>query len=101
MNMIHWLNLAVLLFSIGLYGALTRRNTVGILMSVELMLNAGALAFLIFSHFLFPSSVDGALMVVFIIAIAAAEAVVAMAIFVAAFKNSKTADVTRMAALRG
>ena len=97
----HWMILALLLFSIGMYGMLTRRNAIGILFSVELMLNAAALNFVIFNHYLKPDAVDGAVMAIFIIAVAAAEVVVALAIFVSLFKQRKTADVTQMNAMKG
>ena len=97
----HWMMLALLLFSIGMYGMLTRRNAIGILFSIELMLNAAALNFVIFNHYLKPNAVDGALMAIFIIAVAAAEVVVALAIFVSLFKQRKTADVTHMDAMKG
>ena len=97
----HWLFLAALLFSIGNYGLLTRRNAIGILMAVELMLNAAALNFIIFNRYVMPDKVDGELMAIFIIAVAAAEVVVGMAIFVAMFKHCKTSDVTRINILKG
>ncbi len=97
----HWLVLSALLFSIGMYGLLTRRNAIGILMSVELMLNAAALNFIIFNRFVMPGKVDGELMAIFIIAVAAAEVVVGMAIFVSMFKHHKTTDVTRINLLKG
>jgi NADH:ubiquinone oxidoreductase subunit K len=96
----HWLALSSTLFSIGIYGLLTRRNAVGILMSVELLLNSTALNFVIFNHFATPSLVDGQVMAVFIIAAAAAEVVVGMAIFVALYKHRKTVDVTEMDEVR-
>lgn len=100
LNVTHWLILSTLLFSIGLYGFLTRRNAVGVLISLELMLNSGALNFVLFDRVLHPDLVHGQVMAIFVIATAAAEVVVAMAIFVALFKHRKTADVTRMNALR-
>lgn len=96
----HWLVLSALLFSIGIYGLLTRRNAVGVLISLELMLNAGAMNFVMFNRMVHPESVDGQVMAIFIIATAAAEVVVAMAIFVTLFKHRKTADVTRMNAMK-
>ena len=93
---LHWLVLSALLFSIGVYGLLTRRSAVGILMAVELMLNSGALNFVMFERLTAPVRADGQIMAVFIIATAAAEVVVAMAIFVALFKHRKSADVTKM-----
>ena len=91
-----WLVLSMVLFCVGLYGVLTRRNAVGIIIAVELMLNSAALNFVIFNRFCVPSSVDGHLMAIFIIATAAAEVVVAMAIFVALYRCKGTVDVNQM-----
>jgi len=92
----HWLVLSAVLFSIGLYGLLSRRNAVGILMAVELMLNSGALNFVVFNHYVAPGQVDGQMMAIFVIAVAAAEVVVGMAIFVALFRRRSTVDVSHM-----
>jgi NADH-quinone oxidoreductase subunit K len=92
----HWLVLSAVLFSIGLYGLLSRRNAVGVLIAVELMLNSAALNFAVFNRFVAPGQVDGQMMALFIIAVAAAEVVVGMAIFVALFRHRATVDVTRM-----
>ena len=92
----HWLVVSTLLFSIGIYGVLTRRNAIGVLMAVELLLNSGALNFVAFSRYVAPGAVDGQIMAIFIIAVAAAEVVAGMAIFVTLFKNRRTIDVTRM-----
>ena len=100
-SMTSWLILATALFSIGLYGLLTRRNAVAILMSVELMLNSAALNFVVFNHYLRPATVDGQIMSIFVIAVAAAEVVVGMAIFVALFRYRKTVDVNQMELLKG
>lgn len=91
-----WLVLPAMLFAIGLYGMLTRRHAVGILISAELALNAAALNFVIFNRFIAPAKVDGQIMSIFIIATAAAEVVVGIAIFVMLFKLRRTTDVTRM-----
>ncbi|HAR43165.1 MAG TPA: NADH-quinone oxidoreductase subunit NuoK [Bdellovibrionales bacterium] len=96
----HWLVVSTALFSIGIYGLLTRRNAVGILMAVELLLNSTSLNFVIFNKFATPSAVDGQIMSIFIIAVAAAEVVVGMAIFVTLFKHRKTVDVTSMNLLK-
>ncbi len=95
-----WLMLTSVLFSIGLYGLLTRRNAVGVLMAVELMLNAAALDFVIFNQFCSVSKIDGHVMAVFVIATAAAEVVVGMAIFVALYRYRGTVDVNRMDTMR-
>jgi NADH:ubiquinone oxidoreductase subunit K len=92
----HWLVLTAILFAIGLYGLLSRRNAVGILMAVELMLNAAVLNFVIFNKFVSPMAVDGQVMAIFAIAVAAAEVVVGMAIFVAMFRQRGTIDVNVM-----
>jgi NADH-quinone oxidoreductase subunit K len=97
---IHWLMLGAILFAIGLYGLLVRRNAVGILMAVELMLNSAALNFVIFNKYVAPVSVDGQVMAIFAIAVAAAEAVVGMAIFVALFRHRATVDVNRMDSMK-
>lgn len=96
----HWLILTALLFSIGIYGLLTRRNAVGILMSLELALNAAAINFVVFNRYVAPAALDGSVMAIFIIAVAAAEVVVGMAIFVALFGQRRTVDVTRMNLVR-
>jgi len=97
----HWLVLSTVLFSIGLYGLLTRRNAVGVLMAVEIMLNSAALNFVAFNRYVSPGSVDGQIMAIFVIAVAAAEVVVGMAIFVALFRYRHTVDVNKINALRG
>jgi NADH:ubiquinone oxidoreductase subunit K len=99
-GMTHWLLLSAALFSIGLYGLLSRRNAVGILMSVELMLNSAALNFVVFNRFVQPGRMDGQVMAIFVIAVAAAEVVVGMAIFVALFRHRATVDVNRAADLK-
>ncbi len=96
----HWLVLSSLLFSIGVYGVLTRRNAIGILIALEIALNSGALNFVIFNSYIAPASVDGQIMSIFVIAIAAAEIVVAMAILVALYKFRRSTDVTGFADLK-
>lgn len=97
----HWFTLSTLLFSLGIYGLLTRRNAIGVLISTELMINSAALNFIVFNRYVASYAIDGSIMVLFIIAIAAAEAVVAMAIFVALFRNRKTVDVTQINEMTG
>lgn len=93
----HWLALSAILFAIGVYGLLSRRNAVAILMAVELMLNSAALNFVVFDRYFAPAGrVDGQIMALFVIATAAAEVVVGMAIFVALFRSRGTVDVNHM-----
>lgn len=99
-QVMHWLILTNGLFAIGLYGLLTRRNAIGILLSIELMLNSAALNFVLFNKFVAPTVMDGAVMMVFILSVTAAETVVAIAIMVALFKQRKTIDVNQMNMMR-
>lgn len=95
-----WLLLSLFLFSVGIYGILTRRSAVGILISVELMLNASALNFVLFNRFFAPAQVDGQVMAIFVMAIAAAEVLVGMAVLVLLFRKKHSVDVTQLHALR-
>lgn len=97
----HYLVFSALLFCVGLYGMLTRRNLIAMLMSVELVLNAAALNFVAFHHFLFPGDSGGAVFPIFIIAVAAAEAAVALAIFIALFRHQQHLDVQQSDSLKG
>ena len=94
-----------LLFCLGMYTVLTRRNAIGILMGIELVLNAAGLNFVAFSRFLKPSpTVDllsGQVFTLFIIAIAAAEVAVALAIVLSLYTRMKTIDVEEFKELRG
>jgi len=91
-----WLVLPAMFFSVGIYGMLTRRNAVGVLISAELAINAAAMNFVIFNKFIAPGKFDGQIMSLFVIATAAAEVLVGIAIFVMLFKYRKTTDVTQM-----
>ena len=90
-----------LLFSIGLYVALSRRNAVGVLMGIELMLNAVNLNLVGFARFVdSPRPIDGQVFSVFVITVAAAEAAVALALAVAVYRLRQTIDVDRLNALK-
>jgi len=95
-----WLVLSTLLFAIGLYGVLTRRSAIGILIALEIALNSAALNFVVFNSLLSPAKVDGSVMAIFVIAVAAAEVVVAMAIFVSLYRQRRSLDVTAMDKLK-
>ena len=86
------------LFVIGLVGALLRRNAITIFLSIELMMNGANLAVLGYAAAL--NSVEGQVVVFFVIAIAAAEATVGLAIFVALFRHTETIDVNRINLLK-
>ena len=81
------------LFFIGVYGFLTRRNLITMLMSIELLLNSVNLNFIAFNKYLWPGKMDGLFFTVFIIAIAAAEAAVAIAIIINLYRSHHSIDV--------
>ncbi len=95
----HYLTLAAVLFSIGVIGVVLRRNALVILMSIELMLNAANLTFLTFAHY--RGEAAGQVLVFFVIALAAAEVTVGLAILMAIFKKQGTVDVGDLRFLRG
>jgi len=89
-----YLALAALLFCIGVAGVLTRRNALIIFMSIELMLNAVNLTLVAFGRFL--PSVDGQIIVFFVMAVAAAEVAVGLAIIVAIFRHKGSVDIDQV-----
>jgi NADH:ubiquinone oxidoreductase subunit K len=90
-----------ILFAIGLYVALTKRNAVAVLMGIELMLNAVNLTLIGFSRFVdSPRPLDGHVFAIFVITVAAAEATVALALAVAIYRFRDTIDVDRINLLR-
>jgi NADH:ubiquinone oxidoreductase subunit K len=94
-----------LLFCLGTYTVLTRRNAIGILMGIELVLNAAGLNFVAFSRFLGVSPharlLSGDVFTLFIIAVAAAEVAVALALVLSLYSRMKTIDVDQFRQLRG
>ena len=94
----HYLVVSALLFSLGLFGVLARRNLIIIYMSLELMLNAANLALVAFSRF--NENLNGQVMVFFIITVAAAEVAVGLALIVALYRKRRTADVDDLTSLR-
>jgi len=95
----HYLVLSGVLFAIGAAGVLLRRNLITLLLSVEVMLNAVNLSFIAFGHFL--GSVDGQIIVFFVITVAAAEATVGLALVIALFRHVETLKPDAFRQLRG
>ncbi|WP_214627286.1 NADH-quinone oxidoreductase subunit NuoK [Paenibacillus agaridevorans] len=95
-----YLTLAAILFCIGLYGALAKRNAIIVLLSLELMLNAVNLNLIAFSKYGVVPSLTGQIFSVFTITVAAAEAAVAVAVLIALFRSRGTVDVEHMNAMR-
>jgi NADH-quinone oxidoreductase subunit K len=85
-----YLTLSGMLFAIGTFGFLARRNAISMLMSIELMLNGVNLAIVAFGAFIPSLQLDGAIIALMVIAVAAAEATVGLAIVIAIFRNRKT-----------
>jgi NADH:ubiquinone oxidoreductase subunit K len=97
----HVLIVGALLFSIGLFVALSRRNAVGVLMGVELMLNSVNLNLVGFARFVeSPRPIDGQVFAVFVVTVAAAEAAVALALAVSVYRLRQTIDVDRLNILK-
>ena len=92
----HYLVLSVILFSIGLYGALAKRNAIVILMCIEIMLNAVNIAMVAFSRYIVPELLTGQLFAIFIMVVAAAEAAVGLAIIITIYRNRETIDATEI-----
>ena len=87
------------LFSLGIYGILTRRNAIGILLSIELILNAASLNFVLFGAWRGP--VEGQVFAIFVIALAACEAAVGLAIIISLYRTAKTVLADDVKLLRG
>lgn len=94
-----YLVLAALVFSIGLFGVLTRRNAVGILLGIELMLNAVNINLVAFSHRL--ANLEGQVFTIFVITVAAGEAAVGLAIIIQLYRLRATVNVDEVRTLHG
>ena len=90
----HYLVLSAVLFGIGLYGALTRRNAVVILMCIELMLNAVNISLVAFSSYVVPLLLTGQVFAIFVMVVAAAEVAVGIGIILAIYRRLEGIDVT-------
>ena len=97
----HFLMLSAVLFAIGIYGALSRRNVLGVLMSIELMFNAANINLVAFNHFLYPGQAWGQGFVIFVVTLAAAEAVVGLSLVLAIYRNIKSVYTEKLNMLHG
>lgn len=88
-----YLILGAILFAIGMFGALTRRHVIGILMSIELMFNAVNLNFVAFSRYLPQSQLEGQVFAIFVLTVAVAEAAIGLAIVLGLYRNFQTVNV--------
>jgi len=94
----YYLILSAIVFSIGVIGVLVRRNLIVVLMSIELMLNAVNLTFIAFSRYL--GSIEGQIAVFFVMAVAATEAVIGLAIVISVFRHHQSLDPQEMQLLK-
>ena len=99
LNIFWYLVPSIIMFVCGIYGFMTRKNLIAILISLELMLNSADLNFVIFNRYLFPGSMEGMVFSLFAIALAAAETAIAIAIIVNIYRavgNTDINDVKQM-----
>ena len=96
-----YLFIAAALFGIGLFGILRRRNLIGMLICVELMLNAANINFMAFNRFLAPEPVTGQVVTLFVMGLAAAEAAIGLSIILALFRRQHSINIERAQQLKG
>ena len=97
----HFLTLAALLFGIGLYGALSRKNAVHVMMSLELMANAVNLNLVAFSRFVTPGSLTGQVFTVFTMVVSAAEIGLGLALVLAIYRTKRSVELDAVSELKG
>ena len=98
MSVYHYMTVSAILFALGTYGVLTRRNAIVIFMCIELMLNSVNLTFIALSRHL--NNLDGQIFVFFVMTVAAAEAAVGLALMIAFYRNRETIDVEQVNLLK-
>ena len=91
---------SLVMFGCGVYGFLTRKNMIAIMISLELMLNSIDINFVAFNRYLFPEQMDGMMFTLFAIAIAAAETALALAIIINVFRIAKKVDINELTKLK-
>lgn len=96
----HYLILSTVLFGIGIFGVLSRRNAIAVLMSVELMLNAVNINFVAINRFVTSGQVVGQLFAIFVIVVAAAEVSVGLALIISIYRHRKSVDLNNFNLLR-
>ncbi len=100
LTLIMYLVPSLIMFGCGVYGFITRRNVIAILISLELMLNSVDINFAVFNRYLFPNQMDGMFFSLFAIAIAAAETAIALAIVINMFRVAKKVDINEITKLK-
>lgn len=100
LSMLWYIVPSVIMFTAGVYGFVTRRNMIAMLISLELILNSADLNFVIFNRFLFPGMMEGMIFTLFAIAIAAAETAVAIAIIINIYRSTGNTDINSVKQMR-
>lgn len=100
LSILYYLIPSLLMFGCGVYGFITRKNLIAILISLELMLNSVDINFVVFNRFLFPGQLEGMFFALFAIAIAAAETALAIAIIINIFRAVKNVDVENLTKMK-
>ena len=100
-NLNTYLVIAALLFAMGVYGLVTRRTLIGMLIAAELILAGASINFMAFNRFTAPDPLVGQIFTLFIMAIAAAEAAIGLSIVVAIYRNYKSIDAEDLVELKG
>lgn len=100
LSMLWYLVPSVIMFVCGIYGFITRKNMIAMLVSLELLLNSADLNFVIFNRFLFPGTMEGMIFTLFAIAIAAAETAIAIAIIINIYRSIGNTDINDVKQMR-
>ena len=96
----YYLVLSTIMMFVGIYGFVTRRNLLAMLISVELILNSVDINFVVFNRFLWPGALEGMFFTLFAIALAAAETALAIAIIINVFRATKTTDIDEVSKMK-
>jgi len=99
--LMHYLIVGAILFSIGIVGLIVSKNIIRVLMSIEILLNAVNINFVAFANYVDPGEIKGQVFAIFIMAVAAAEAALGLAILIALYRNKPTVDVNDYKILKG
>ena len=100
MTVLMYLIPSLMMFGCGVYGFVTRKNMIGILISLELMLNSVDINFVVFNSFLFPGQLEGMFFTLFAIAIAAAETALALAIVINVYRKVQNVDIKEISKMK-
>ena len=100
LSMLWYLVPSIIMLVCGIYGFMTRKNLIAILISLELMLNSADLNFVIFNRYLFPGSMEGMIFTLFAIALAAAETAIAIAIIINIYRAVGNTDINEVKQMR-